>query len=128
MSLLIIIFQTQVIKSKLFTMYFKQLKHSHKKRKDSLETLAALLIFSLELKMSGVAVQSIHQNSKKWWLLWGIAYWIWLWGCFSHFLLLWPWCQRLWGSSEDRYRSKRVSQMLLVCYNLMNSQNIPINQ
>ena len=32
-----------------------------------------------------------------------------------------------WGSSDDRYKSKRVSQMLLVCYYLRNSQNIPIN-
>ena len=35
-------------------------------RKDSLKTRAALSIFSLELEISGVAVQSIHQNSKKW--------------------------------------------------------------
>ena len=42
--------------------------HSHKKRKDSLETRAALLVFSLELEISGVTVQRIHQNSKKWWL------------------------------------------------------------
>ena len=49
------------------------------------------------------------------------------WGCFSHFLLLWLWCQRFWGSSEDRYRSKRLSRMLLVCYSLLNSQNISIN-
>ena len=41
-------------------------KHSHKKRKDSLETRAILLIFSLEFEISGVAVQSIHQNSEKW--------------------------------------------------------------
>ena len=34
--------------------------HSHKKRKDSLETRAVLLIFSLELRISGVAVQGIH--------------------------------------------------------------------
>ena len=40
--------------------------HSHKKRKDSLETRAVLLIFSLKLEISGVAVQSIHQNSEKW--------------------------------------------------------------
>ena len=39
--------------------------HSHKKRKYSLETRAVLLIFSLELEISGVAVQSIHQNSEK---------------------------------------------------------------
>ena len=31
------------------------------------------------------------------------------------------------GSSEDCYRSKRLSQMLLVCYSLLNSQNISIN-
>ena len=84
--------------------------------------------FRLNLKYQGVAVQGIHQNSEKWWLLWGIAWWKWRWGCFSHFLILWPWCQCFWGSSVDRYRSKRVSQMLLVCYNLLNSQNIPINQ
>ena len=30
--------------------------------------------------------------------------------------LLWKWWQRFWGSSEDRYRLKRVSEMLLVCY------------
>ena len=52
----------------------------------------------------------------------------WLWGCFSHFSLLWPWCQCFLGSSDDRYISKRVSKMLFVCYNLLNSQNIPTNQ
>ena len=41
------------------------LKHSHKKRKDSLEKRAVLLIFSLEREISGVAVHSIHQNSEK---------------------------------------------------------------
>ena len=46
---------------------------------------------------------------------------------FSHFLLSWLWCQNLWGRSEDRYRSKRLSQMLLVCYSLLNNQNISIN-
>ena len=39
--------------------------HSHKKRKDSLELGAALLIFLLEPKISGVAVQSIHQKTAK---------------------------------------------------------------
>ena len=43
--------------------------HSHKERKDNLETRAVLLIISLELEISGVAVQRIHQNSEKWWLL-----------------------------------------------------------
>ena len=31
------------------------------------------------------------------------------------------------SASEDRYRSKRVSQMLLVYYNLLNSQNYKYN-
>ena len=39
------------------------------KRKDSLETRAVLLIFSLVLEISGVAVQSVHQSTEKWWLL-----------------------------------------------------------
>ena len=41
------------------------LLHSHKKRRDGLETRAVLLIFSLELEISGVAVQSIHQSTKN---------------------------------------------------------------
>ena len=45
---------------------------SYKKRKDSLETRAVLLTFSLELEISGVAVQRIHQNSVKWWLCEGL--------------------------------------------------------
>ena len=49
------------------------LYHSHKKRKDSLETRVVVLIFSLELEMPGVAVQSIHENIEKWRLLLGIA-------------------------------------------------------
>ena len=41
--------------------------HHSKKRKDILETRDdVLLIFSLELEISGVAVQSIHQNCEKW--------------------------------------------------------------
>ena len=44
-------------------------KSSHKKRKDSPETRAVLLMFLLELEISAVAVQSIYQNSEKWRLL-----------------------------------------------------------
>ena len=40
--------------------------HNHKKHENSLETQILLMIFSLELQISGVAVQRIHQNSKKW--------------------------------------------------------------
>ena len=43
-------------------------QHSHKKRKYSLETRTVQLI-SLELEISRVAVQSINQNSKKWWFI-----------------------------------------------------------
>ena len=50
-----------------------QHNHSHKKWKDSLETRDVLLIFSLDLEISAVAMQSIHQNSKKWRLLLGSA-------------------------------------------------------
>ena len=41
------------------------LKPSHKKRKDSPETRAVLLIFFLELVISGVAVQGTYQNSEN---------------------------------------------------------------
>ena len=98
------------------------LSHCHKKWKDSLETWVVLSTFLLELEMSGVTVQGIHQNSKKGLLSWGIAQWKWL----SHFQLLWLWCQLFWGSSEDRYRSKRLSLMLFVCYSLLNRQNISV--
>ena len=40
--------------------------HGHKKQKDSLKTPSVLSIFSLELKISGVVVQRIHQNIEKW--------------------------------------------------------------
>ena len=38
---------------------------SYKKQKVSLETRVALLIFSLELEIPGLAVQQIHQNCEK---------------------------------------------------------------
>ena len=81
--------------SLLLTTERSDVLHGHKKRKDSLETRAVLLIFLLEPEISRVAVQSIHQNS---------------------------------ATDQNRCRSKRASQMLLVCCNLLNSQNIPINQ
>ena len=39
--------------------------NSRKKREDSLQTRAALLIFLLELETSGVAVQRLHQKNEK---------------------------------------------------------------
>ena len=65
--------------------------HSHKKRKDSLESQAVFAVFFSELEIFGMAVQRTNQNSEKGWLLWGIPQWKCLWGCFSHFLLLWLW-------------------------------------
>ena len=38
--------------------------HSHKKQKNSLEIQVVLLIFSLELEISGVAVQRIYTSNK----------------------------------------------------------------
>ena len=57
---------------------FVEFKHSLKKRKDSIEKRAVLLIFSFELEIAGIGVQRIHQNSEKWWLLWGVAQLKWL--------------------------------------------------
>ena len=48
-------------------------RHSHKKRKDSLETRAVLLALLPELEIFVVAAQSKHQNSKKWRLLLGTS-------------------------------------------------------
>ena len=44
---------------------FAALQHSHKKRKDSLETRAILLVFWLKREISGLALQEIHQKSEK---------------------------------------------------------------
>ena len=44
---------------------FAVLQHSYKKRKNSLEARAVLLVFWLELEISRVTVQEIHRKSKK---------------------------------------------------------------
>ena len=41
------------------------LNYSHKKRKDSLDTRAVLLIFLLEREISGVVLHEILQNCKN---------------------------------------------------------------
>ena len=83
-------------------------EHSHKKRKDSVETRAVLLIVSLERKLSGDFYEELlGENYLE--------------------AILTTLCQDLWGNSENRCRSKRVSHMFLVCYNLLNSQNMPVN-
>ena len=51
---------------------------------------------------------------------WGLSSW----GCFSHLLLLRVWWQHFWGSWEDCYKWKRLSQMLLVCYSLLHRRRI----
>ena len=43
--------------------------HNNKKRKDSLETGAVLIIISLEPAISRLTVQKIHQKSEEWWFL-----------------------------------------------------------
>ena len=47
----------------------------------------------------GVVAQSVYQNSVL-----------------ATFGLLWPCCQRFWGSSEDDYRSKQFAIFKLLCY------------
>ena len=44
--------------------FFFLCNNSHNNRKHSLETWAVLLILSLELKISGVAIQRIHQKRE----------------------------------------------------------------
>ena len=103
----------------------KLLYHSHKKRKDSLETRAILLIISLEHEISEVAVPSIHQKSEKLRLLWGIALWKWLWGCFSYFLLLWPWCQGLWAVQKIATDQKEYRKCKYIHNPKYTYQSIP---
>ena len=46
-------------------MRLNKFNHSHKKRNDSFETPAVLLIFSLELQIFEVAIQRRHQTAKN---------------------------------------------------------------
>ena len=93
--------------------------HSHKKRKDSLETRAILLMFLLELELSGVAVQGIYQNSKKLKLL-----------CKNNFkAVLVTFCCYAHGvkASEKVQKiatDKKECRKCFLCYNLLNYQNI----
>ena len=73
-----------------------------------------LLIFSLELQICGVTVQLLSENDFEAVLV--------TFCCYDDYG-----SNVSGGSSEDRYRSKRLSQMLLVHYGLLNSQNISIN-
>ena len=53
---------SNAIKNK--SIYPNSWHHSHKKQKNSLEIQVVLLIFSLELEISGVAVQRIYTSNK----------------------------------------------------------------
>ena len=64
----------------------------------------------------GVAVQSIHQLLSENDFETALA---------TVFMAMAP---KFWGSLEGRDKSKRQSQMPLASYNLLHSQNIPINQ
>ena len=93
--------------------------HSHKKRKDSLESRTVFLIFSLELKISGVAVQSVHQNSDKWRLLWGIAWWKWLeavlaiFCCYDHGAKASEAVQKI---ATDQKEYRKCSLCVIICW------------
>ena len=101
--------------------------HSYKKRKNSPET-GAKLLFSLELEISGWPCRKYIKTAKNSGFCEKLLSENDFENCFIHFRLLWLWYQCFWGSSEDCFKSKRVSQMLLMCYGLLNSQNISINK
>ena len=56
--------RTQGSKQSMIILIF-QFKHSHTRRKDRMERRTVLLLFSLELEISGVAIQRIHQKAKN---------------------------------------------------------------
>ena len=113
----------------LIPLFYSHLfSHSFKKWKDSLETRTALLIFSLELEISGVAVQSINQNSENG-------------GFYEELLLsekdfeaiLATFCFYNHGTnaSEAVQRiatNQKEYHKCSSCYNLLNSQNRLLNQ
>ena len=102
--------------------------HNHKKRKDSLENRAVLLI-SLELERSEVALQRIHQNSKKWWLLWGIAQWKWLtlatFCCYDYGTNAFEVVQKIATDQEDFHK---CSSCLIVCWIAKIYQSITVKK
>ena len=48
-----------------------------------------------------------NTSAKKWWLLWGIAQWKWLWGCFNQFLLLWIYYS---ANASEAVQKRRLAQ------------------
>ena len=97
---------------KRFYLFFYQNKTKFKKRKNSLETQVVLLIFSLELEISGVAENKSKQKKMAAFSEYFLSEDDFE-KSFNHFLLLLLWCQLFWGSWEDHYRLKRLSQIIL---------------
>ena len=68
-----------------------------------------------------------RNNFKKWRLLWRIAQWKPLWGCFSHFLLLWLLSMVLMLLRQFR-RSLQIKKSTTNAPRIWIHQNVPINQ
>ena len=102
------------------------LTNSHKKRKDNLETSVALLTFSLELEISGVAVQKTYRNSKKLWLCEELLSEIYFEAVLTTFVAM-TMVPTLLRQFRKSLQIKRLSQMLFVCYSLLKNQNISVN-
>ena len=102
------------------------LTNSHKKRKDNLETSVALLTFSLELKISGVAVQKTHRSSKKLWLYEELLSEIYFEAVLTTSVAM-TMVPTLLRQFRKSLQIKRLSQIVFVCYSLLKSQNISVN-
>ena len=114
--------RTQGSKQSMIILIF-QFKHSHTRRKDGWKDGPYCYYFCLNLKYPGWPYRE-YIKKRKMMVLWAITQWKYFWSCSSHFILLWLWRQHFWDTSEDRYRSWRFSEILFVCYSLLNSQNI----
>ena len=85
-----------------------------KKQRGSLETRALLLKFSLELETSGGGFTE-HTSRQQQVVTFMRNYLVKM----TLRLLLWSWYQGVWGSSEDRYRSRvycKCSSCVIICW------------
>ena len=90
-------------------------------RNGKMETRVVLLIFSFELKISGVAVQRIHQYSEKWWLL--LNYFeavLPTFYCYDYGANTFEAVQNIAADQKDHHKCSS-------CFSLLNSHNISIN-
>ena len=118
---------------------FAVLQHSHKKRKDSVETRAVLLVFcALPVSPQWLCGNRQLMHLGTWCTvvivdhLWSVYIYIYIYTYvhrnsdkavltvrfFFHFPFLLLQCTGFWGSCKDRYKWKRLSQMLPVCFSL----------